>query len=78
MTDRDDTDPYLGHDLDRDFLAWVRNPDTLDADLRAQHYELALSAYCPLWRLVAIERELKRRGKDLLPAPVHVLQPSKP
>ncbi len=51
-------------DQDRAFLQWLRNPDTLPADLRAKWHELA-AVHMVHWQMVAIERELTRRGERL-------------
>ena len=55
------------NEKDREFIAWVRNPDTLSADLRAKWHELLDIAWLPdAWKCHAIERELQRRGESLI------------
>lgn len=58
--------PVTPHELDREFLEWVRDPETFAADLRAAWWRFAdMGGKQVTWRLIAIERELKRRGERL-------------
>ena len=64
------------HEQDRAFLAWVRNPETLAADLRASWacHDADENPVTLPWRLRAIERELARRNESILPVPAYVLR----
>lgn len=50
------------HESDREFIAWVRK--AISEDLRAKWYALYDIGWLPdLWKTLAIERELARRGE---------------
>lgn len=58
------------HEQDSEFLAWLRAESTLPADLRAKWHEIGQAAAPQTggWKMLAIERELDRRGEPLLDA----------